>query len=60
MTPHTLALEACRLLVEAYNTNVAHDPVKLREARIMARRALAEAATTHHDDTRTLNIGGGR
>lgn len=58
MTPHTLALEACRLLVESY---CEHTPAwelrKLHEAREKARQALA---STQQDDTRTLNIGGGR
>lgn len=59
MTPHTLALEACRLLVESY---CEHTPAwelrKLHEARETARQALE--AAERGDDPTTLNIGGGR
>ena len=59
MTPHTLALEACRLLVESYMPERGVYALnELVQARETARKALE--AAERGDDPTTLNIGGGR
>lgn len=58
MTPYTLALEACRLLVESYTPERGvYALSELAQAREKARRALE--AAERGDDPTTLNIGGG-
>ena len=58
MTPHTLALEACRLLVKSWGDYEDDGGLDVRMMRDAYAKAL-EALATQQDDPTTLNIGGG-